>query len=70
MPPVPESIKMQQPLVFADYEQDYQKLYSSTVKVPQTARTVPKSKEEIFSSLTFSNDKFTKRSRGGDVIST
>ena len=68
-PSIPESVKLHQPVVFADHDNESQKFFSDTVKTPHTARVHMGPNAEKFSQLTF-NDRFTKSMKTGrDIFS-
>ena len=53
---IPESVKLQQPLVFAEHDIESQtKPFSATTKVPRTERIMLNPNGEKFSQLTFSD---------------
>ena len=54
-PSIPESVKLQQPLVFAEHDIESPKQFFATAKVPQTARAIINPNAEKFSQLTFSD---------------
>ena len=68
-PSIPEFVKLQQPLVFAEHDIESQNYFSATVKTPHTARVMMGPNAEKFSQLNFS-DRYTKSMKTGrDIFS-